>query len=66
MPDDPRSEGPAVEESLAQLHRAGWSIGDTATTDEGSGVVWIVSGSTVGTSYHPFEGGSTISQRLDA
>ena len=55
MPNDLRSKGPAVEESLAHLHRAGWSIGDTATTGEGGGVVWIVSGSTVGTSYAPKE-----------
>jgi hypothetical protein len=30
---------------LAQLHRAGWSIGDSALATDGGGLVWVVSGS---------------------
>ncbi len=45
MPDDRPTDVPPVEESLAQLHCAGWSRGDTALATEGGGLVWVVSGS---------------------
>jgi len=35
---------PTVDESLDRLHRAGWSIGDTAFGVE-TALVWLVSGS---------------------
>jgi hypothetical protein len=41
-----RSPGtyPSVDESFDRLHRAGWSIGETAFGSDHS-LVWIVSGS---------------------
>ena len=33
-----------VEESLAPLHRSGWTIEDCAVLDMSKGVVWIVTG----------------------
>ena len=41
-PDDLQS--PPDVEALDRLHRAGWSIGDTAFDDRAGGLVWIVSG----------------------
>src|SRR5689334_19960144 len=43
MPDT--DDYPPVEESMGQLHRAGWSVGDVAFEAEGGGLVWVVSGS---------------------
>lgn len=34
-----------IDEAIDQLHRAGWSIGDTAFTTDAEGVKWVVSGS---------------------
>jgi hypothetical protein len=45
MPDDRPIEVLPDEELLAPLHRAGWSIGDTAFSTESSGLAWVVSGS---------------------
>jgi hypothetical protein len=45
MPDDRPIEVPPDEELLAPLHRAGWSIGDTAFSTESGGLAWVVSGS---------------------
>jgi hypothetical protein len=33
-----------IDEAIRQLHRAGWSIGDTAFTTEARVVAWVVSG----------------------
>ena len=35
---------PTVDESLDRLHRAGWSVGDTAFGPEDA-LVWMVTGS---------------------
>jgi hypothetical protein len=37
-------EPPPVEESLARLHRSGWTIGDCAVFDTEGKTVWIGSG----------------------
>ncbi len=39
--DDPSG----ITATLATLHRAGWSIGDTASRGEDGQLVWLVSGS---------------------
>jgi hypothetical protein len=33
-----------IDEAIHQLHRAGWSIGDTAFTTAAGVVAWVVSG----------------------
>jgi hypothetical protein len=33
-----------IDEAIRQLHRAGWSIGDTAFTTAAGVVAWVVSG----------------------
>ena len=38
-------EPPPVEESLAELHRSGWYVGDCAVINAHKGLVWIVFGS---------------------
>jgi hypothetical protein len=40
-----RDAFPPTEESIARLHRSGWSTGETAFYVEGGGVVWVVDGS---------------------
>jgi hypothetical protein len=40
----PPSDLPDVDAMFARLHRAAWSIGDTAFENEGGCVVWLVSG----------------------
>jgi hypothetical protein len=37
-------EPPPFEESLANLHRSGWTIGDCAVFNTKGETVWIVSG----------------------
>jgi hypothetical protein len=46
-PDDTQSPDgrQPSDEALARLHRAGWSIGDTAFHDGAGGIAWLVSGS---------------------
>jgi hypothetical protein len=36
---------PPTDESFDQLHRAGWSVGETAFHVKGGGLVWLVIGS---------------------
>jgi len=33
-----------IDDLLNELHRAGWSLGDTAFHAVGGGLVWVVSG----------------------
>jgi hypothetical protein len=41
-----QAEGPGpIADALGQLHRAGWSVGDVASSDGAGGLAWLVSGS---------------------
>jgi hypothetical protein len=39
------ADGPTVEDLIGHLHRAGWSIGDVATTGVTGARSWVVTGS---------------------
>jgi hypothetical protein len=39
-----RADDDPVCEHLAELHRAGWSVGDAAFVTDAGGLVWVVSG----------------------
>jgi hypothetical protein len=41
---DQGDESDQIDEAIHQLHRAGWSIGDTAFTTDAGVVAWVVSG----------------------
>ena len=41
---DETAEFDPIAEAIGQLHRGGWSIGDTTFTTEADGVKWVVSG----------------------
>ena len=43
MADDPYNTPPGVR-SIIRLHRAGWSVGDFATSDGAGGIVFVVAG----------------------